>query len=421
MILGLVAPLVRPEGALASLMIAVALAIGLRRAPPARRLLAFAPLAGPLLVPLLDLALVGHAASSTTQVKWMIGNPYSSVDSVLAAVGLNVSFLVTNLLDGGDWTVIFLPEHASVPILLGLIALPIAGARRRVPLHALFAGMVALGSLVPCTYATFLWNRVRYLWPFAGGWFVLLGCLAREAGDLARLFRPRLTAVTPLLAGGFAAALGVRLPWAIRNLAQSASAIRRQQVALGRWAAAELPADARIGVNDTGAIAYLSGRRTFNVVGLTTEGEARYWVAGAGSRFEHYERLPAARRPTHFIVYPQWMACPPVLGALLHEATVVDQSILGGVTMEAHEARWDLLGSGALPASPPPAWSSSTSSTSPTSSPRPPTATRWATARRWTIRSRSRATPGPSPTEAGGDAGRIASGSASPPGKSAAW
>jgi hypothetical protein len=33
---------------------------------------------------------------------------------------------------------------------------------------------------------------------------------------------------------------------------------------------------------------------------------------------------------------------------------VLDQSILGGTTMLAHEARWDLLGSGALPAAPPP-------------------------------------------------------------------
>jgi hypothetical protein len=106
-------------------------------------------------------------------------------------------------------------------------------------------------------------------------------------------------------------------------------------------------------VNDTGAIAYLSNHKTFDVVGLTTEGEARYWVAGAGSRFEHYEKMPAERRPTHFIVYPHWMACAPVLGRELSEETVNDQSILGGATMVAYEARWDLLGSGALPASPP--------------------------------------------------------------------
>jgi hypothetical protein len=47
------------------------------------------------------------------------------------------------------------------------------------------------------------------------------------------------------------------------------------------------------------------------------------------------------------------MACPPVLGRILTAATVLDQSILGGPTMIAHEARWDLLGSGALPAKPP--------------------------------------------------------------------
>ncbi len=353
-LLGVLAPLLRPEGALASLMAATALVHGVRGAPLSRRLVVFAPLLGPLVVPLLNLLFTGHASSATAQVKWMIGNPYYGAGAVVGATAANVRMLLTNLLDGGDFTALFLPEHASVPILLGAIALPIAAVRRRVPYHALFVGMVALGSLVPCTYLTFLWNRIRYVWPFAGAWFVLVGCLAREAGDLLRLFRPRLTAVTPLLAGGFAAALALRLPWALHDLAESASAITRQQVALGRWAAASLPEDARIGVNDTGAIAYLSGRRTFDVVGLTTEGEARYWVAGAGSRFEHYEKLPAGRRPTHFIVYPQWMACPPVLGPLLTEATVIDQSILGGVTMEAHEARWDLLGSGALPATPPP-------------------------------------------------------------------
>jgi len=208
--------------------------------------------------------------------------------------------------------------------------------------------------LAPCTYLSFLWNRIRYVWPFAGAWFVLLGCLVRELGDLARLVRPRLVFVTPLLAGALAGMLVTRMPWTIRDLAQSATAVHKQQVALGRWAREHLPADARVGVNDTGAIAYLSGRRTFDVVGLTTEGESRYWVAGAGSRFEHYEKMPRERLPTHFIVYPQWMGCAAVLGRELHEETVLEQSILGGATMTAYEARWDLLGSGALPAAPPP-------------------------------------------------------------------
>lgn len=352
-LIGIVAPLIRPEGALASLMAAIALALRPPEGARVRRFLALAPLSGVLIVPLLNLMFTGHASSVTAQVKWAIGNPHYSASTILALAAYNARILVTNIADGGDWTWIFLPEHASVPILLGAVALPIAGARRKVPAHVLFVAMVALGALVPCTYLSFLWNRIRYVWPFAGAWFVLLGCLAREVGDLVRRASPRLVAVTPLLAGACAGALAMRIPWAVKDLAQSASAIHNQQVALGRWARDHLPPDARIGVNDTGAIAYLSERRTFDVVGLTTEGEARYWVAGAGSRFEHYEKLPKERLPTHFIVYPQWMACPPVLGRTLTEATVVDQSILGGQTMVAYEARWDLLRSGALPAQPP--------------------------------------------------------------------
>jgi hypothetical protein len=349
--LGFIGPLLRPEGALCSLLAAAAIALGPRGERPslAGRVRAWLPLGGPLVVPLLHLALSGHATSSTTMVKWLLANPTYDSAQVWTTVAGNVRLFFTNILDGGEWTALFLPEHFAKPLLLGAIALPFASARRRVPIHAVAVAVVALGALVSCTYLSFLWNRVRYVWPFAGAWFVLLACFAREAGDLVRRARPRLIFVTPLLAGALAGALAVRLPWAIQDLGQSARAIARQQVVLARWARDHLPADARIGVNDTGAIAYLGGRRTFDVVGLTTEGEARYWVAGAGSRFEHYESSPASLLPTHFIVYPHWMACPPLLGKELTSATVVDQSILGGQTMVAYAARYDALGSGALP------------------------------------------------------------------------
>ncbi|MCC6554829.1 MAG: hypothetical protein IT372_17785 [Polyangiaceae bacterium] len=356
-VLGVAAPLIRPEGAIASVLAAAALAW----IPPARggaasarrldplRLLALAPLAGPLIIPAMHLAFAGHARSATATVKWLFGNPSYPGDTLWQAIGANVQLLLTDLLDGGQWTAIFLPEGSSIPLFLGAIALVVAAARRRRPVHAACVAAIALGTLLPCTYLSFLWNRVRYIWPFAPAWFVMLACLAREAGDLARCFGRSLTFVTPLLAGLFAGALAAKLPWAVRDLAQSASAIDRQQVWLGQWAAEHLPADAIVGVSDTGAIAYLGGRRTFDVVGLTTEGEARYWVAGAGSRFEHYEKLPPGGRPTHFIVYPHWMSCPPVLGEELAEATVTEQSILGGTTMVAYEARWDLAGTGAAP------------------------------------------------------------------------
>lgn len=350
-VLGLAAPLIRPEGALASLVAAAALAgWPAKEGRPRLRALGLAPLLGPLLMPLLHLALAGHATSSTTLVKWLLVNPYYRGPALREAVLSNLRLLLTSLLDGGDYTALFLPEGSAVPIYLGAIALFVVALRRRTHARAAFTLVVALGALLPCTYLSFLWNRVRYIWPFAGAWFVLVACLARELGDLARRADRRLGFVTPAIAFAFAGALATKLPWTVRDLAQSASAIDRQQVTLARWVSENLPPDARIGVNDTGAIAYLGGRRTFDVVGLTTEGEAPYWIAGAGSRFEHYERLPRERLPTHFVVYPQWMACPPVLGAELVDATVLDQSILGGATMVGYAARWDLLGSGASPA-----------------------------------------------------------------------
>ena len=351
--MAMIGPLLRPEGVIASVIVAIALAVRPRNGSRRRRLLALVALAGPLIVPLIHFAFTGHASSSTTSVKWLAANPYYPGPQLWGAISANLRLLFTSLLDGGEWTAVFLPEHFAIPLFLGVLALPLAAYRRKAPYHALFVAAVALGTLLPCSYLSFLWNRVRYIWPFAGAWFVLIACFAGELGDLVRRARPRLTFVPALLTGLVAGALAMKLSWALSDLAQSSHAIQRQQVALGRWAAEHLPEDARIGVNDTGAIAYLGGRRTFDVVGLTTEGEARYWVAGAGSRFEHYEKLAKERLPTHFIVYPQWMACAPVLGKELFEATVTDQSILGGTTMVVREARWDTLGTGALPAAAP--------------------------------------------------------------------
>ncbi|MEJ7729733.1 MAG: hypothetical protein WKG00_10990 [Polyangiaceae bacterium] len=318
-------------------------------------LLPLLPVLGTVLQPMLNLLLAGHASSSTTAVKWLPANPYYDAGRLLTATMGNVRLLFGDVLDGGDWTSVFLPEGFVVPLLLGAAARPLAARpRARAPWHAGVVAVVALCTLLPCTYLSFLWNRVRYVWPFAGAWFVLIACFAREAGELARRSRLRLAHLGPVLGGCVVGALLTRLPVALRDLATSARAIDRQQVTLAEWVRANLPDDARVGVNDTGAIAYLGERSTFDVVGLTTEGEAPYWVAGPGARFEHYERLPPERRPTHFVVYPHWMACPPVLGRELTQATVTEQSILGGPTMVVHEARWDLIGSGDLPGAPPP-------------------------------------------------------------------
>lgn len=342
MLLALSAVLLRPEGALAVLCVAAALALSGKWGR------ALAALALLLVPPSLNLLFADSATQTTTLAKWLPLNPYYSgrLGTTLLA---NVGLLFETLLDGRQWSWTFIPEGYRALALASLPALWLAAERKRARAHAAFLLVVAFGMLLPTTYETFLVNRLRYLWPFSAPWLLGLAALGELlALPLARV-RPQLALAglaLPLFAGyGFAQLA----PISVADLAESAAAITAQQVSLGRWAADHLPKNARLGVNDAGAIAYYSERPTFDVVGLTTRGEARYWVAGAGSRFEHYERLKRTELPTHFIVYPEWFAIPSLLGECLTERRVDGATILGGPVMVACEANYASLGSGARP------------------------------------------------------------------------
>ncbi len=318
------------------------------------RLPALVPVAGVVFLPALNLALTGHARSTTAMVKWYVGNPYFEGQRLVQAIGGNVKMMLTDLLSGGFYTQEFLPDWTLYALAGGVVGLMVTILRPATRARGLIVAVFVLGSFIPCTFSTILWNRVRYIWPYAPGWFLLVACLGRGLADIAKAIvkEKRFEFIAPLVAGAFAGALSTKLKGSIDDLATSARAINLQQVTLGMWAHDHLPADARIGVNDTGAIAYFSDRRTFDVVGLTTEGEAKYWVQGAGSRYEHYERMPLSELPTHFIVYPEWMDIYPILGRELTRATVTEQSILGGATKVAFEADYSVLGRGSLPLGP---------------------------------------------------------------------
>lgn len=338
--LGFIAPLVRPEGALVSLFAAAALA---RR----RRLFAALPILGGAVLPALFFVLTGDPSGATARVKWLIYNPYYDSGRLLAQLGEHARLLLFDVLDGGEWTWIFVPKGLVLCFFLGAVAL--ARASRRAPWAAWLTLALALGVLVTCSYQTFLWNRVRYVWPFVPAGFVLCACLAHELGQLLARLRPALEMTAPALGAAMVARLAAQLPTAAEDLAQSAAAVDEQQVKLGEWARSALPQDAIVGVNDTGAIAYMGERRTFDIVGLTTPGQGAAWVAGAGSRFERYERMPRPELPSHFIVYPEWFGCDAVLGRELTRRTVFDHAILGGDTMVAYAADFTWLGSGAEP------------------------------------------------------------------------
>ncbi len=350
-----IATLLRPEGALQAVLVAVALAFFPRDRTWKERARALAAVGAVVALPLLFWMLTGNPRSNTAVAKLLPGNPYFVGQALVDRVVFQGKQLVTILLNGEVWSAEFLPHNGSAVFMGGLGAIAILGWRGKARFRAASVLLLALTMFAPCFYNTFLWNRLRYLWPFMTGWLIGLACLARVAGELLGALHPRWRVATPILCGLFTGMLASKIEGAIDDVAWSVSGIDRQQVALGRWAADNLPGDARIGLNDTGAIAYFSGKKTFDVVGLTTEGEARYYVAGPGSRFEHYEKMRGSGRlPTHFIVYPDWMGIPSLLGEPLTEATVSDsgRSILGGETMIAYPADWSMLGSGEKPWTP---------------------------------------------------------------------
>jgi hypothetical protein len=349
--------LFRPEGAAITALVMLVLLVRpaeselgpVRMRAVTKRAPVLVALFGAALPTLLNLGLTGQLRSTTATVKWALGNPYYPLERFFEYFTGTSRMLVTELLAGGQYTAVFLPLHAELVLAAGVVAVVACGLEQKRLARALLVLGLALATFATCTFLTILWNRVRYIHPFATGWFVLAAAVAAQIGAVLRRLRPDAEPLGPIVAGVFAGLLASKLPWALDDLATSARAIDKQQVTLGVQARLELPADAVLGVNDTGAIAYFSERRTFDVVGLTTQSEARYWVAGAGSRYEHYETLPPSTRPTHFIVYPEWLAMHVVLGERLFSATVHDQTILGGATKSAHVADWSVLGRGALP------------------------------------------------------------------------
>ncbi|MEO8904359.1 MAG: hypothetical protein ABI488_18495 [Polyangiaceae bacterium] len=348
LLLAALTPAMRPEGALGAALIALALLCGERGK---KRLLGVLALSFIGLPPTVYLWFTGHATQTTTLVKWLPFSPYLTTPALLEQVLANVRLFWGTLLDGQLWSAAYLPEHSRFIAWLALPALIFAGQARHANVRAWLLVLLGLGILLPTTYDSFLWNRLRYLWPFAAPWLIGVLALSDQLGEVAALWRPALGTLRYALVGAVALALCSKFPFAMDDLAESSHAISSQHVELGEWAKQTLDPEVTIGVNDTGAIAYFSGHRVFDIVGLTTAGEARYWSAGPGSRFEHYERLPRAALPTYFIVYPQWFAIPQLLGVCVQERTV-HATILGGETMVACSADYTQLGSGEQPNSP---------------------------------------------------------------------
>ena len=108
-------------------------------------------------------------------------------------------------------------------------------------------------------------------------------------------------ATRALLAVYLALALPALLPaatrygWAVQN-------INAMQVHLGHWLDRELPRNARIAVNDIGAIAYFSRREIVDLMGLVTPAIIPYRRDGEAGVI----RYLAETCPDHVVIFPAW-------------------------------------------------------------------------------------------------------------------
>ena len=92
-------------------------------------------------------------------------------------MGLHARLLLFDVWDGGEWTWIFVPKGLVLAFMLGAVMLLRSG--RRAPWTAAITLALILGAFATCSYQTFLWNRLRYAWPFVPGGFVL--CADRKS------------------------------------------------------------------------------------------------------------------------------------------------------------------------------------------------------------------------------------------------
>jgi hypothetical protein len=90
--------------------------------------------------------------------------------------------------------------------------------------------------------------------------------------------------------------------WA-KEYAHNCRDLADQHLKMAAWIDGNLPADARLAINDAGAIAYLGKRRVIDLLGLTTNAmrPVGHWRE-EGHMWEVMERM----RPTHLVVYPSF-------------------------------------------------------------------------------------------------------------------
>jgi hypothetical protein len=347
--------LVRPEGTLLALLAAAGW-----------RLRALPVLGAAAVVPIVNLLATGETRSAGFVAKSMLAAPGADLLEVLRVALLRAASLgaalfggIGPLADGGglyayetESAALFVAPGAAVLFLVGVLpaAAREAGARRLGPalLGLAWIGTILVGT---CTLVEPDAHFSRYQMPILP---VFLIWTAVGVGRVAHALRD---------AGGGLSRLGAGLRgWLLVTGAASVAFfalafghncrdIDSMQIRLGESLRKSLEPGAIVAINDAGALAYFSGRRTLDLIGLTTPGFAGLWTQGVGVLWEALEARSAADRPAWFCIFPNWFEFDG-LGLLRRKGSV---RLLAPSIVDAEKvlfrADWSLAESGHGPRS----------------------------------------------------------------------
>ncbi|MDZ4804982.1 MAG: hypothetical protein SGI90_09000 [Candidatus Eisenbacteria bacterium] len=360
----------RPEGLSFGILVAVLLLLEHRgrsthedetgRTPP---VLMLTPIAIGLLPMILLYLFTGRATPTSLAVKGVLSAPgmdagtwiggaleyFASIlrDIYLGFEGADPVRLQANNASG---VILYLAPLTLILWFIGLLPGVASELSRRRPGPFLLGGLAFLSAITVASLVVpraYHWHRYliptfAMILPFAA-----LG-LERVCRGLARL-APEARPETMFRVVGFTWLI-LTLPGTLYFLlafAQNSADIAFQQRALARWCRVNLPAEARLGVNDAGALRYDGIHPIVDFEGLVTPSLTDDRREGGGSLWEALERFPRDQLPTHLVLYPNWydgaMLRPH---RLIRQHRILRQTIAGGNPMNVYEADWSLLNSG---------------------------------------------------------------------------
>lgn len=342
-LLGAALVLCRPEAALVVATLAV---VAAREGRSRAALGSLVRVAGPAALATLgamglNLAMTGDAAAAGARLKLLSSNPWlSDVD--------RAQQLVLNVLE--LWWKVIQGSMTAVPalwwVLPALGACGLVRARTRGLAAGVLAGAVLFALLVSWNGAA-RYQNFRYYMPAVVALFAACAVGLRALCNT----RPGRVAGAGLALAGLALACA-RVPAQVRYFRDCCENIHHQHARIAR-ALSELGAG-RVLVGDAGAIPYLSGRPAIDALGLG--GYRRMpWVRaateGEGATLELLQSLPAAERPTHLALYPNWFGeTTRRFGREVHRETLENNVICGGTVKAIYVADWRAFDGDVAPA-----------------------------------------------------------------------